>query len=174
MINQLQPILVRFPVSQKDFASLRERSGAGRVRVSVARSDGVTMDDVGALSFIDNAIDSLTGTVMAKAQFANVANHLWPGEYVRVTAHLAVEPNTDVVPTRALMAGQTGATVFVVDTSNTVTLRTVQAGRPVGDMTPIVQGISAGERVVVNGQSRLANGSRIEIRSAVDAGGSEK
>ena len=174
VINQLQPILVRFPVSQKDFASLRERSGAGRVRVSVARSDGVTMDDVGALSFIDNAIDSLTGTVMAKAQFANGANHLWPGEYVRVTAHLAVEPNTVVVPTRALMAGQTGATVFVVDTSNTVTLRTVQAGRPVGDMTTIVQGISAGERVVVNGQSRLANGSRIEIRSAVDAGGSEK
>jgi multidrug efflux system membrane fusion protein len=174
VINQLQPILVRFPVAQQDFASLRQRSREGNVPVTVARSDGTMVGDVGALSFIDNAVDSLTGTVMAKAQFANGGNHLWPGEYVRLTVRLAVEPNTVVIPTRALMAGQKGATVFVVDTSNTVTLRTIQAGRPVGDLTTIVEGISAGERVVVNGQSRLANGSRIDIRSAVTPAGSEK
>ena len=174
MINQLQPILVRFPVSQKDFASLRQRSSEGRVSVSVARSDGTRLNDAGALSFIDNAIDSLTGTITAKAQFANNGNHLWPGEYVRVTVHLSVEPNAVVIPTRALMAGQTGTTVFVVDTSNTVTLRSVQAGRPVGDLTTILEGVTSGERVVVNGQSRLATGSRIEIRRAVEQGGGEK
>jgi multidrug efflux system membrane fusion protein len=174
VINQLQPILVRFPVAQKDFGELRMRSARGNVPVSAARSDGGVIGEAGVLSFIDNAVDSLTGTVTAKAQFGNGGNQLWPGEYVRITARLAVEPNTVAIPTRAIVAGQKGASVFVVEKGDAVALRSIQAGRPVGDLTTIVQGLTAGERVVVNGQSRLTNGSKIDIRSAITNAGGEK
>jgi multidrug efflux system membrane fusion protein len=171
VINQLQPILVRFPVAQKDFAELRMRSGRGNVPVSAARSDGGVIGEAGMLSFIDNAVDSLTGTVTAKAQFGNGGNQLWPGEYVRLTVRLAVEPNTIAIPTRAIVAGQKGASVFVVEKGDAVALRSIQPGRPVGDLTTIVQGVKIGERVVVNGQSRLTNGSKIDIRSAITNAG---
>jgi multidrug efflux system membrane fusion protein len=174
VINQLQPILVRFPVPQKDFADLRMRSAKGTLPVTAARSDGSIIGEAGALSFIDNAVDSLTGTITAKAQFGNGGNQLWPGEYVRMTVRLAVEPNTIAVPTRAIVAGQKGAGVFVVDKGNTVTLRTIQTGRPVGELTTVAQGVAAGERVVTNGQSRLTNGTRVDIRAAITTTGAEK
>jgi multidrug efflux system membrane fusion protein len=174
VINQLQPILVRFPVAQKDFSELRTRSGRGSVPVSASRSDGAVIGEAGQLSFIDNAVDSLTGTITAKAQFGNGGSQLWPGEYVRLTARLAVEPNTIAIPTRAIIAGQKGASVFVVEKGDAVQLRTIQAGRPIGDLTTVVQGITAGERVVVNGQSRLANGSKIDIRSAITNAAGDK
>jgi multidrug efflux system membrane fusion protein len=174
VINQLQPILVRFPVAQKDFATLRMRSAKGTLPVSAARADGGVIGDAGTLSFIDNAVDSLTGTVTAKAQFGNGGNQLWPGEYVRLTVRLEVQPNAIAIPTRAIVAGQKGATVFVVDKGDAVELRAIQAGRPVGDLTTVVQGVSAGERVVVNGQSRLTNGTKIDIRSAITNAAGEK
>ena len=174
IINQLQPILVRFPVAQKDFAELRMRSGRGAVPVSASRPDGTIIGEAGQLSFIDNAVDSLTGTITAKAQFGNGGNQLWPGEYVRLTARLAVEPNTIAIPTRAIIAGQKGASVFVVDKGDAVVLRTIQAGRPVGELTTVVQGVNPGERVVVNGQSRLTNGSKIDIRSAITNAAGDK
>jgi multidrug efflux system membrane fusion protein len=174
VINQLQPILVRFPVAQKDFADLRMRSSKGALPVTASRSDGAVIGDAGQLSFIDNAVDSLTGTIMAKAQFGNGGNQLWPGEYVRMTVRLAVEPNAIAIPTRAIVSGQKGPGVFVVDKANTVTLRTIQPGRPVGELTTVAQGIAAGERVVVNGQSRLTTGTKVDIRTAITTTGAEK
>jgi multidrug efflux system membrane fusion protein len=150
------------------------RSAKGTLPVSAARADGGVIGDAGTLSFIDNAVDSLTGTVTAKAQFGNGGNQLWPGEYVRLTVRLEVQPNAIAIPTRAIVAGQKGATVFVVDKGDAVELRAIQAGRPVGDLTTVVQGVSAGERVVVNGQSRLTNGTKIDIRSAITNAAGEK
>jgi multidrug efflux system membrane fusion protein len=171
VINQLQPIRVRFPVAQKDFAALRMRSAKAALPVTAARSDGGIIGEAGTLSFIDNAIDSLTGTITAKAQFGNGGNQLWPGEYVRLTVRLDVEPNAVAVPTRAIIAGQKGPSVFVVEKGNEVTLRTIQPGRPVGDLTTVAQGLTAGDRVVVNGQSRLTNGTRVDIRAAITNAG---
>jgi multidrug efflux system membrane fusion protein len=174
VINQLQPILVRFPVAQKDFSALRMRFGKGQLPVTAARSDGSVIGDMGALSFIDNAVDSLTGTVTAKAQFGNGGNQLWPGEYVRMTVRLEVEPNALAVPAKAIVAGQKGPGVFVVDKGNAVTLRTIQPGRAVGDLMTVSQGLTVGERVVTNGQSRLANGSKVDIRSAITNAAGDK
>lgn len=174
VINQLQPILVRFPVAQKDFATLRARSSRGALPTTAMGPDGTVIGEAGSLSFIDNAVDSLTGTVTAKAQFGNGGNQLWPGEYVRLTVRLDVEPNAIAIPTRAIMAGQKGANVFVVDAANVAKLRPVQPGRPVGDLTTIAEGLTAGERVVVDGQSRLTTGSKVDIRTAVTTKGAEK
>jgi multidrug efflux system membrane fusion protein len=167
VINQLQPILVRFPVAQKDFAALRMRSAKATLPVAASRSDGTVIGEAGQLSFIDNAVDSLTGTITAKAQFANGGNQLWPGEYARMTVRLDVEPNAIAIPTKAIVAGQQGASVFVIDKGNSVALRTIRAGRAVGDLTIVADGLRVGERVVVNGQSRLTNGTKVDIRSAI-------
>jgi multidrug efflux system membrane fusion protein len=172
-INQLQPILVRFPVVQKDFAALRSHA-PNTIQVTAARNDGSVIGDVGALSFIDNAVDSLTGSITAKAQFGNGGNQLWPGEYVRLTVRLAVEPNVTAIPSRAIFTGQKGPSVFVLDKGDAVSLRVIEAGRTVGDLTTVSLGIKPGERVVVNGQSRLVNGTKVDIRSSITTKGAER
>jgi multidrug efflux system membrane fusion protein len=118
----------------------------------------------GTLAFLDNAVDSLTGSVTAKAQFQNQSNSLWPGEYVRVSVELQVEPNVVAVPTRAVLAGQEGSYVFVVGDDKRAKVRQVSVGRAVGDMTTVDKGLAAGEQVVVDGQSRLTPNARVDAK----------
>lgn len=168
VINQIRPILVRFPLLQRDFIALARRATSGRVPVSVVSADSVPVSESGALSFIDNAVDSLTGTVTAKAQFANATRALWPGEYVRVTVQLDVLPNVLAVPTSALMSGQSGPYVYVIDGQQQAAVRAVGVGRVVGELTVIDKGLNAGETVVVDGQSRLIPGSKVEVTKPAD------
>jgi multidrug efflux system membrane fusion protein len=163
VINQIRPILVRFSLLQRDFIALSRRASSGKVPVSVISADSVPVSESGTLTFIDNAVDSLTGTVTAKAQFANVSRALWPGEYVRVTVQLDVLPNVLAVPTAALMSGQNGPFVYVIDASMQASVRLVGVGRAVGELTVIDKGLTAGERVVIDGQSRLIPGSPVEV-----------
>src|SRR5258708_6392972 len=164
VINQLQPIRVRFPVPQRDFEQLLRRSGRGEIPVTAASTDSTAIGDVGNLSFIDNAVDSLTSTVTAKAEFGNAGNVLWPGEYVRLTVRLDVRPNVVAVPTRAIVPGQTGNFVFVVGSDNVVAIRNVVAGRVVGDLTTVDSGLAGGEQIVTDGQSRLTPGVKVEVK----------
>jgi multidrug efflux system membrane fusion protein len=171
VINQLRPILVRFPVVQKDFPTLQRRYAKGQVPVRVVTADSGRVAEAGTLAFLDNAVDSLTGTVTAKARFQNQANALWPGEYVRVSVELQVQPSVVAVPTRAVMAGQQGNYVFVIGNDKRATVRQVSVGRAVGDLTTVDKGLEAGEQVVVDGQSRLTPNARVDARPApVSAG----
>src|SRR5262249_21147714 len=79
VINTLHPVLVRFPVLQRDFPSLQRRNLKGDVPVRVATADSGKVNETGVLAFLDNTVDSLTGTVTAKARFQNQQNSLWPG-----------------------------------------------------------------------------------------------
>ena len=171
VINQLRPILVRFPVVQHDFPALQRRDALGNVPVSVVTADSGRVGEVGKLAFLDNAVDSLTGTVIAKARFQNAADALWPGEYVRVSVQLNVQNGAVAVPTRALLAGQDGNYVYVVGDKRVAELRSVSLGRPVGEMTTIAKGLTPGEQVVVDGQSRLTPNAHVDIKSAVGSGG---
>jgi len=164
VINQLRPIMVRFPVTQHDFPGLQRRDMRGEVPVRVVTADSGKVGEVGSLAFLDNAVDSLTGTVVAKAKFQNQTNSLWPGEYVRVSAQLDVESGAIAVPTRAVLAGQEGNYVFVVGNDKLARLRPVSVGRPVGEMTTIAKGLTPGEHVVVDGQSRLTPNARVELK----------
>ena len=165
VINQLHPILVRFPVVQRDFPSVHRRFAAGNTPVRVATADSTRVAEAGSLAFLDNAVDSLTGTVTAKAKFVNQGNVLWPGEYVRVTLELAIEANTVAIPTRAVLAGQQGNYVFVVGNDKVATVRPISPGRVVGEFTTIADGIKPGEQVVVDGQSRLTPNARVELKA---------
>ena len=164
VINQLRPILVRFPLTQRDFPSLQRRATRGSVSVRVTATDSAPVNDVGTLAFLDNAVDSLTGTITAKARFTNGANALWPGEYVRVTVELEVQPNVVAVPTRAVLAGQQGNYVYVVGGDKVAKVRSVEIGRAVGEMTTIDRGLEPGEQVVVDGQSRLIPGATVDVK----------
>lgn len=169
VINQLRPILVRFPIVQRDFPALQRRSASGPVVVRVTTADSTRVLEPGSLEFLDNAVDSLTGTVTAKARFANQSDILWPGEYVRVTVELAVQADAIAVPTQAVLAGQDGSYVFVVDANNVAKVRPITVARAVGDMTIVDKGLAPGERVVTDGQSRLIPGSKVAIKGASTA-----
>ncbi|HEY9227088.1 MAG TPA: efflux RND transporter periplasmic adaptor subunit [Gemmatimonadaceae bacterium] len=164
VINQLRPILVRFPVLQQDFPALQRKTIRGRVQVRVVTADSGRVDEVGALGFLDNAVDSLTGSVTAKAQFQNSGHGLWPGEYVRVSVELEVQPNTIAVPSRAVLAGQTGNYVFIIDGTRTATVRPVTVGRSLGELTTIDKGVRPGEQVVIDGQSRLTPNAKVDVK----------
>ena len=164
VINELQPILVRFPVTARDFLALRRRVSAGPVPVRVTASDSTVLPEHGSLTFLDNAVDSLTGTVTAKARFNNSSRALWPGEYVRVAVQLDVRSGAIAVPTTAVMNGQEGTYVYVVDSEKNAHVRTVTPGQAVGDLTVIERGVQPGEQVVVDGQSRLVPGAKVDAK----------
>jgi multidrug efflux system membrane fusion protein len=167
VINQLRPILVRFPLTQRDFPALQRRAARGPVSVRVSATDSTPVSDAGTLAFLDNAVDSLTGTITAKARFANGNDALWPGEYVRVMVELEVQPDVIAVPTRAVLAGQQGNYVFVVGGDKVAKVRPVEVGRAVGTMTTIDKGLEPGEQVVIDGQSRLVPGATVDVKAPV-------
>lgn len=165
VINQLRPIMVRFPVTQHDFPRLQRRNTRGSIPVRVITADSGRVGDVGTLAFLDNAVDSLTGTVTAKARFNNQTNSLWPGEYVRVNVELDVQPDALAVPTRAVLAGQEGSYVFVIGSDKLAKVRPISVGRAVGELTTIDSGLKPGEQVVVDGQSRLTPDARVDVKA---------
>ena len=119
----------------------------------------------GTLTFINNQVDTATGTVLLKATFTNQGGNLWPGEFVAANLHLYTEQNALVVPAAAVMTGQQGVYVFVVDpTAYTVTQRAVVIGRQTANNAVISSGLTEGERVVTDGQSRLQNGTKVTGR----------
>ena len=126
----------------------------------------------GTLSFVNNAIDTTTGTVLLKATFTNEKGELWPGEYVATVLRLYVQQNALVVPPQAVMTGQQGTYVFVVDTkSNIAQQRPVVIQRSSDTLDVISSGVSEGEHVVTDGQSRLQNGSQVNVRALTNAAG---
>ena len=110
-------------------------------------------------------MDSLTGSVVAKALFDNQLNSLWPGEYVRVSVQLDVTPNAVAVPTSAVLPGQNGSYVFVVGPDKIAKVRPIVPGEAVGQLTTVDSGLVVGEQVVVDGQSRLTPNARVEVRA---------
>jgi multidrug efflux system membrane fusion protein len=171
VINTLHPVLVRFPVLQRDFPPLQRRNARGKVPVRVTTADSGRVAEAGELAFLDNAVDSLTGTVTAKARFQNQTNALWPGEYVRVSVELDVQPNATAVPTRAVLAGQDGNYVFVVGNDRVAKVRPITPGRVVGAFTTVDKGLEPGEQVVVDGASRLTPNAHVDLKAEKGGGG---
>jgi multidrug efflux system membrane fusion protein len=164
VINQLRPIEVRFPVLPQDFQLLGANGGRGGLPVSATSTDSGIVSDSGELTFLDNAVDSLTGTVTGRARFPNLSSHLWPGQLVLLTVQAGVQRHVIAVPSQAVQTGQQGTYVYVIDPQKkTAQTRNVSIGRSVGDLTIVTLGLVAGEQVVTDGQSRLNPGSHVTI-----------
>jgi multidrug efflux system membrane fusion protein len=121
----------------------------------------------GVLSFVDNGIDPMTGTVLLKGVFPNMDKALWPGQFLNVALTLTVEKNSVVVPSPAVQTGQSGTFVMVVKSDMTIELRPVTVARTVGDEAVIATGLKSGETVVTDGHLRLVPGGRVEIKKPV-------
>lgn len=161
-IVQIRPILVRFPVPATNLAELRKRAGQELVVVAMPSRDSASAVR-GVLSFVDNQVDTTTGSVLLKARFPNTDKGLWPGEFVSVTLVLGMQQNAVVVPSAAVMQGQQGSYVFVVNDDGTATTQPVTVERTIDSLT-VLAGVPAGTMVVTDGQLRLTPNARVEIR----------
>ena len=165
VINQIQPILVRFAVPQSQFPDIqRYYRGGNALQVRATPSEGTGVPLHGTLAFVDNNVDSTTGTVLLKARFSNPEGTLWPGQYINVVLQLYVDPDALTLPAPAVLTGQQGTYVFMVDSAGTANQRPVQVARTVDTVAVIASGLKEGERVVVDGQSRLVAGSKVSIK----------
>ena len=161
-VNRIHPILVRFAVPATQLDQIQRYRG--KPLVVHATPVGSSTTSTGALTFLDNAVDSATGTLLLKGSFANQDGVLWPGQFVKVALELYVQPDALVVPSTAVVAGQQGSYVFVVKPDRTTEIRDVRVARPAGDVTVLEGGIEPGEQVVTEGQLRLTAGAKVMIK----------
>jgi len=161
-IVQMRPILVRFPVPAISLPAIRQRAGQQLAAIAMPARDSASSIQ-GILSFVDNQVDSSTGTVLLKARFANRDGNLWPGEFVRITLILGMQNDAVVVPSQAVMQGQQGTYVFVVNNDGTAATQPVTVERTL-DSLSVIAGVPAGALVVTDGQLRLTPNSKVDIR----------
>ena len=164
VINQIRPILVRFAVPSSNLTNIRKYNGNTLPITVQPVSGGPTSQ--GTMSFLDNAVDTTTGTILLKGRFDNTNATLWPGEFVNAALQLYVQQDALVAPAPAVVQSQTGTYVFVVK-GGTATQREVKVQRTAGNDAIIASGVAAGDTVVTDGQLRLFPGAQIR---AVDPG----
>ena len=166
-INQIHPILVRFAVPEQHLPDI-QRYRRNRLPVLVSPSKTDTVFSEGLLMFVDNAVDTATGTVLLKAEFPNRDNALWPGEFLNVRLQLYIENNALLVPAQAVMTGQQGTYVFVLNQDGTARSQPVTVERTAGAFTVIAQGVRPGDEVVTDGQVRLVSGAPVEVKGVAE------
>ncbi len=168
VINQLEPVLVRFTVPGRTLADLQRVVRAGQqpqvTAFPLATDSGASPEaQSGRLEFMDNAVDTTTGAITLKASFANATRALWPGEFLSVSVQLYAQRNALTVPAAAVQQGQDGDYVFVVENGQ-ARMTPVTVTRTVGEVAVIATGLAPGMQVVTDGQSRLFPGSGVVIR----------
>jgi multidrug efflux system membrane fusion protein len=172
-INQLQPVYVTFSAPEQLLPEI-QRFNAGHVlsvnATGVANGSGRAVTATGQLTFIDNTVDSTTGTIKLKATFANNDHALWPGQFISVVMTLRTLDHATVVPSEAIQSGQKGQFAFVVKPDQTVETRLVTVGQTVDNQIVVQSGISPGETVVTDGQLRLFPGAHIRVVAPARAG----
>ncbi|HJR29432.1 MAG TPA: efflux RND transporter periplasmic adaptor subunit, partial [Pseudomonas sp.] len=146
-INQMKPILVQFNIPQNFLPQVRQYDAQHSILVFLTREDGTGNLGQGKLVFIDNTINTSTGTVMLKAEVPNQNVQLWPGQYVGVTIQLTVQPNAVVVPSTAIQSSEQGNFVYAV-VKGMATVQPVTVNRQVGDLAVISTGLHGGEQVI--------------------------
>jgi membrane fusion protein, multidrug efflux system len=162
VINQIEPIYVNFavPGSQLGPVLVAQNQSPLAVQASVA---GVAKPVDGKVAFVDNAVDTTTGTVKLRASFDNPEHLLWPGQLVSVNLTLGHDENAVVVPDRVVQNGPDGTYVFVVKSDDKAEQRKVVVKRMIDNNAVIESGLAAGETVVLDGQSRVENGAALKI-----------
>jgi multidrug efflux system membrane fusion protein len=174
VINQIVPIDVAFSVPEQYLEEIKKYMALRKLQVEALVPSNNERPKKGTVTFVDNAVDTSTGTIRLKGTFANRERKLWPGQFVNVVLTLTREPNTLVVPSQAIQTGQQGQYVFVVKQDLTVESRPVVVGRSVNSETVVQKGLLADEKVVTDGQLRLYPGARVEIKNSDSANAAQK
>lgn len=166
VINQINPIYVAFSVPEQYLSEIKHYMAKAKLKVEAILPKDTGRSEEGFITFIDNAIDRTTGTIKLKGTFVNKEKKLWPGQFVNVVLTLTTQPNAVVVPSQAIQTGQEGQYVFVVKSDLTAESRPVVVHRVVDGEAVIEKGLTAGEKVVTDGQLRLYPGARLEIKDS--------
>jgi multidrug efflux system membrane fusion protein len=164
-INQVEPIYVSFALPAAQLGRLQVAQNAAPLHLE-AKVIGVDAPIEGKVAFIDNAVDTATGTIRLRGEFANDAHALWPGQLVTVSLTLGHDANAIVVPSASVQNGPEGTYVFVVRADHTAEQRKVAVDRVVGADAVVAEGLVAGETVVVDGQSRVEQGKALQVADA--------
>ena len=166
-LNQITPIKVDFSVPEKFLPQIKRYMASGSLRVRAEIPGDTAPAPEGRLIFINNTVDTATGTILLKALFPNADKRLWPGQFINAVLTLTVERGATVVPTQAVQSGQDGQFLFVIKPDMTVEQRPVVVDRELDGLTVISKGVSPGERIVTDGQMRLMTGAKVAIKSGV-------
>jgi multidrug efflux system membrane fusion protein len=169
-INQVTPIYVTFGAPEGRLADLKKYMARGTLQVTAQPQDSSEGTERGQLTFVDNAVDTATGSIKLKGTFGNADLKLWPGQFVNVALRLTTRSNALVVPSQVVQTGQDGQFLYVVRNDQTAEMRPVTVGPRVDQDMVIEKGLEPGETVVVDGQLRLAHGSRVQVRGDGNGG----
>jgi multidrug efflux system membrane fusion protein len=172
VITQIAPIDVEFAVPQDRVPEIQGRVASGAT-LAVTAFDRTRTNklDQGTFSTLDNQVDPQTGTVKAKARFANAGNTLFPNQFVNVRLLLRSVEGAVVVPVTAMRQGPNGDFVYVLNNDRTVSVRAVERGVATNDVIAVTKGLAVGERVVTEGGDRLRDGARVQLASERPASG---
>jgi multidrug efflux system membrane fusion protein len=164
-INQIHPIYAAFAVAERYLPLIQKQMRTHTLTATASFENMEGEPPVGELTFVDNAVDTTTGTIQLKATFLNAEKKLWPGQFVQISIQLDELVNVVTVPSQAVQNGQNGSFIFVVKADKTVEVRPAQTSITFKGETAILSGVRAGETVVTDGQLRLAPGVTVDVKS---------
>ena len=171
-LTTVTPIDVVFTLPADTVTKIQQRLGAGAtLPTTVLDRTRTTVLGQGTFLTLDNQIDPTTGTIRAKARFANEDTALFPSQFVNVQLQVDVIHDAVTVPAAAIRHGPNGDYVYVVDAEQVATMRAVTVGPASDDAVSIATGLKAGERVVTEGGDRLTDGTRVRLPDAAPGAG---
>ena len=162
VVTQIEPISLLFTLPQSDLPAIQDQMAKGPMKVIAYSQDNKIKLDEGSLLLVNNEIAGTTGTIQLKAEFANLAHRLWPGQLVNARLLLETRRDAITVAGSAVQQGQTGTYVYVVKPDETAELRPVHVAQISDGQALIDQGLKSGEVVVVDGQYRVKEGGRVQ------------
>ncbi len=164
VITQMQPITVIFSIPEDDLPEIMPQLNAGTpIQVDAYDRANLRHLATGKVSAVDSQIDTTTGTVKVRAQFDNTDNTLFPNQFVNARILIKTLENAVTVPTSAILRGSPGAYVYLINADNTVSVRQITTSAVDGNTTAVTSGLSAGERVVIDGTDRLRDGLKVNV-----------
>jgi multidrug efflux system membrane fusion protein len=171
MIQRLDPIYADFTVTENDLGEVRRQMARGTLRTEVHLPDESGEPATGQLTFLDNAVQDTTGTVLLRATVPNAKKRFWPGQFVKVRLVLSTLRKAVLVPAASSQTSAKGPFVYVVKEDGSAELRPVKLGQRQGDLVVIEDGVKPGEQVVVSGQLGVMPGGKVHIQQqAAEAG----
>ncbi len=167
ILNQIIPIYVQFNIPEGQLEDVRAK-GISKLKVE-ASAPNSSRQSTGTLTFINNTVDTNTGTVQLMGTFPNRDEGLWPGEFLNVQLHLGTDEHAIVIPSAAVQTGPQGKYVYVVQQDGTAVVRAVNTAQNYLQMAVIASGVQPGDRVIVSGQIKVIPNTKVQVASTVPA-----
>lgn len=164
IVNQVKPIYVTFSVPERDLPRIQHQAKVGELKVRTFLTEEKNHYWEGFLDLIDNQVNTKTGSILMRATFPNLDHSLWPGQFTVVRLILGEQKKAVLLPNQAVMVGQNGSYVFVVQADMTVEMRPVVKGQTEENQIIILSGVQPGDMVVVEGQLNLYSGAHVSIK----------